>query len=81
MSPCHKGAKWNTIGIAKGTNAKLPHYTGFVLTYPMENKMPLVHHVIKWWGCGYIIEDDKGVNERTRRQLMMKPMFKLMSVG
>jgi hypothetical protein len=49
----------DTIGVAGGANAKLPHYTGLLLAYPMENKIPLVHHTIKWWGCDYIIEDDK----------------------
>jgi hypothetical protein len=51
---------------------------GLSLTYPMENEMPLVHHVVEWWGCGYIIEDDKGLNEKTHGHQMLKPMSKLM---
>jgi len=65
MSPQHKKAKRNTIGVARRTIVKLPHYMGPVLTYPMENLMLFVHHAIKWWGCNYTIEDDKGLNERT----------------
>jgi hypothetical protein len=76
LSPCHKGAKWDTIGVARGANAKLPHYTSLALTYPMKNEMSFVHHVIKWWGCDYIIEDGKSLNERTRRHPMLKPMSK-----
>jgi hypothetical protein len=52
-----------------------------MLTYLMENKMSFVHHVIEQWGCGCIFEDDKGLNERTRKHPMMKPMSKLMCVG
>jgi hypothetical protein len=48
MLPYHERAKWYTIGITRGTSAKLPHHWGHVLTYPMENKMPFVHHVVKW---------------------------------
>jgi hypothetical protein len=33
----------------------------------MENKMPLVHHIVKWWGCSCIIEDVKGLNEKDPR--------------
>jgi hypothetical protein len=44
----------------------------------MENEMPLVHHVIEWWGCGFTIKDDKGLNERTQGLLKLKPMSKLM---
>jgi len=44
----------------------------------MENEMPLVHHAVKWWGCGYTNEDDKGLSERTRRHPMLKPKSKLM---
>jgi hypothetical protein len=78
MSPCHEGAKWNTIGVARGISAKLPHCMGFALTYPMEKEMPFVHHVVKWWGCDCIIEHDKSLNERTQGHPMMKPMSKLM---
>jgi hypothetical protein len=53
---------------------------GLVLVYPMENKMPFVHHVIEQWGCGYIDEDDKGLNERTQGHLMLKPESKLMQM-
>jgi hypothetical protein len=59
LSPFHEGAKKNTIGVTGGVSAKLPHCKGIAIVYPMENKMSLVHHTIKWWGCSYIIEDDK----------------------
>jgi hypothetical protein len=45
MLPHHKGAKQNTIGVIKITNVKLPHHKSLVPTYPMENKMPLVHNI------------------------------------
>jgi hypothetical protein len=48
------------------------------LTYPMENEMLLVHHVVEWWGCSYINENDKGLNERTQRHPLLKPKSKLM---
>jgi hypothetical protein len=64
LSPHHEKAKQNTIGVARRINAKLPHCTGFMLTYPMENKMPFIHHTIECWRCGYIIENDKGLNEK-----------------
>jgi len=51
---------------------------GRSLIYPMENKMLFIHHVIKQWGCGYKIENIKGLNEKTQRHPMMKPMSKLM---
>jgi hypothetical protein len=38
---------------------------GLALAYPMENEMSLVHHTLKWWGCNYTNEDDKGLSERT----------------
>ncbi len=79
--PCHptmKGAKRDTIGVARRANANSPHCTGLISVYPMENEMPFVHHVVKWWGCGCIIEDDKGLNEKTQGYSMMKPMSKLM---
>jgi hypothetical protein len=47
----------------------------------MKNKMPLVHHAIKWWGYDYTIKDGKGLNERTQGQSMLKPMSKLMQTG
>jgi hypothetical protein len=65
MSPLHKGAKRDTIGVARGTSAKLSHYTGPLLTYPMENEMPFIHHIIEQWGCGHTNENDKGLSERT----------------
>ncbi len=43
--------------------------------------MPFVHHAVKQWGCGYTIEDDKGLNEKIQGHPMLKPMFKLMQVG
>jgi hypothetical protein len=78
LSPYHKGAKRNIIGVVKGANVKLSHCTCFALIYPMENEMPLVHHVIEQWGCGYINEDGKGPNERTQWHPMLKPKSKLM---
>jgi hypothetical protein len=71
---CHKSTKQNTIGVVKGANAKLPHCTCIMLTYLMENKMPLVHHTVEWQKCSCTIEDDKSLNERTQGHLMMKPM-------
>jgi len=59
LSPSHKGAKRNTIGVVGGASAILPHYTGSSLAYPIEIKMPLVHHVVECWGCGYTTEDAK----------------------
>jgi hypothetical protein len=38
--------KQATIGVIRGTNAKLPH-KGLALTYLMDNEMSLVHHVVK----------------------------------
>jgi hypothetical protein len=73
--PHHEKAKRDTIGVA---NAILPHSTSLALIYPMENEMPLIHHVVEWWGCGYTLEDDKALNERTQGLLMLKPMSKLM---
>jgi hypothetical protein len=66
-------ANRNTIGVVGGASAKLPHCTGLVLTYPMEKKMPFIHHVVERWGCGYTNEDDKSLSERTQRHLMLKP--------
>ncbi len=36
------------IVVTRGTNAKLSYHKNRVLTYPMENEMPLVHHIVKW---------------------------------
>jgi hypothetical protein len=46
----------------------------------MENEMPLVHHVVEWWGCGYINEDGKGLSKRIQGHPMLKPKSKLMQV-
>jgi hypothetical protein len=70
LSPHHEGAKWNTIEVARRASAKLPHCVGHVLAYLMENEMPHVHHAKKWWGCSCIIEDNKGPNEMTWKQIM-----------
>jgi len=51
------------------------------LAYPIENKMPLIHHALEWWGCNCIIEDNKSLNEMIQGHLMMKPMSKLMKAG
>ncbi len=74
--PTHEGGKQNTIGVIKGTNAKLPHHRGHVPTYPMRNKMSLVQHVIKRQGCGcnnwgqqkLKCKDSKTFNEKTQVQ-------------
>ncbi len=80
LSPRHKGAKQNTIGVIERTSGKLPHCTGPVLTYPMENEMPFIHHVVEQWGCGYTNKEGKGLSERTRAHPMLKPKSKLMQV-
>jgi hypothetical protein len=49
----------------KRTSAKLPHHKGLALIYPMENKMLVVHHIIKQQGCSHTIKDSKSLNERT----------------
>jgi len=63
--PQHKGARRNTVGVIRGASANLPHHRGLTLTYPMEKKTPLVHHIIEWQGCSYIIKDNESLNERT----------------
>jgi hypothetical protein len=80
LSPHHEEAKQNAIGVVRGTSAKLPHYMGPTLVYLIENEMPLVHHVVERWGCGYIDKDNKDLNERTQRHLMLKPKSKLMQM-
>ncbi len=77
----HERVKRNITRVVAKTSAKLPHYTGIVLVYPMENEMPFVHHVVERWGCGNTIENNKGLNERTWWHLMLKPMSKLMWAG
>jgi hypothetical protein len=47
MLPRHEGAKQNTIRVVGKASAKLPHYMGLPLTYPMKNKMPLIHPTIE----------------------------------
>jgi hypothetical protein len=42
MLPHHKGVEWDTIGVGRGASAKLWHFTGSMLTYPMENEIPFV---------------------------------------
>jgi hypothetical protein len=76
--PHHEGAKQNNIRVIRGGNANLPHHKSFMLTYPMKNGTPLVHHVIKWQGCGYIIKDNESLNERTLRHPKMKSKSELM---
>jgi hypothetical protein len=80
MSPHHKEAKQDTIGVVRKVSAKLPHCTGLALAYPMENKMSLVHHAIEWWGCDYIDKDNLGLNERTQGHLMLKPKSELVQM-
>jgi len=48
LLPCHKKVKQNIIGVIRGANAKSAHHKGLVLTYPIENEMPLVYHVVSW---------------------------------
>jgi hypothetical protein len=43
-----QGAKRNTTGVTRRVSANLPHHKGPMPAYPMENKMPLIHNVIKW---------------------------------
>jgi hypothetical protein len=80
LSPHHEEAKWDTIGIVGETSARLPHYMGPTLACPMENEMPLVHHIVERWECGYINEDNKHLNEKTQGHLMLKPKSKLMQM-
>ncbi len=47
LLPHHKGAKVRHIVVTRGTKAKLSHHKNHMLIYPMENEMPLVHHIIK----------------------------------
>jgi hypothetical protein len=76
--PNDEEANQYTIGVIGGASAKLPHYTGLMLAYPMEKKMSFIHHVVERWGCDYINEDGKSLNERTQRHLMLKPKSKFM---
>ncbi len=46
----------------------------------MENEAAFVHHVIERQGCGYIIKDDKSLNEKTRGHPKTKPKSKLVQV-
>jgi hypothetical protein len=69
----HKEAKCDTIGGIRGASAKLPHHKGLVLTYPVENEMPFIHHVVKRHGCDYTIKNDENLNERTLRYPKTKP--------
>jgi len=39
----------------------------------MENEMSFVHHTVKWYGCGYTIEDDENLNGRIQRPPMSNP--------
>jgi len=59
LSPHYEEAMQITIGVIRKTSAKLSHYTSLVLTYPVENEMPLKHHAIKRWGCNYINKTTK----------------------
>ncbi len=51
-----------------------------MLVYSMENKTPFVHHIVEWQGCGYKVEDDKSLNEKTQGYPKMKPKSWLMRV-
>jgi hypothetical protein len=59
LLPYYERVKWHTIGVTRGASAKLPHHKGHVPTYPMENKMPFVHHIIKWQGYDCIMKTMK----------------------
>jgi hypothetical protein len=74
LSHYHEEAKRNTIGVVR----ELATCMDPMLAYPMENEMPLVYHVVERWGCNYIDENNKGLNERTRGHLMLKPKSMLM---
>jgi len=63
---------------SKRSKCQVATLYGSCVNLSMENDMPFVHHVVKQWGCGRTIEDDKGLNERTQIHLIMKPMSKLM---
>ncbi len=78
LLPCHKRVKQNTIGITKEACAELPHHREHVPAYQIKNKMPLIHHTIKSYGCNYTIKDDKNLNERICGHPMMKPKCQLM---
>jgi hypothetical protein len=47
MLPHHERAKQDTIKVTRRTNVKLSHHKGLMLSYLMENEMPLTHHAIK----------------------------------
>jgi hypothetical protein len=44
----------------------------------MENETSCVHHIVEWQGCGYIIKNNKSLNERTGGHPKTKPKFKLL---
>ncbi len=44
----------------------------------LSNEMPLVHHVVEWWGYEYTYKDNKGLSEKTQGHSMLKPKSKLM---
>jgi hypothetical protein len=72
LLPCHKGAKWNTIAVIRGTNAKLSHHKGLVLAYLMENEMPFLHHTIERLGCSCISKNNESLNEIIQGHPMTK---------
>ncbi len=76
-----EGAKQDTIGVTKGTNVKLSHHRGLVLTYQVQNEMPLIHHIIMQWRCSYIVKDDESQDGRTEGHLMPKPKPKLIQAS
>jgi hypothetical protein len=78
LLPHHEGAKQNTIGVIKRISAKLPLHRGLALIYSMENETTFVHHIIERQGCGYIMEDDESLNERTQGHPKRKPKSRLM---
>jgi hypothetical protein len=49
-----------------------------MLVYPMENEMPVIHHAIEQWGCGYTNKDNKSLSEKTQGHLTLKPKSKFM---
>ncbi len=75
--PHHEGAKQDNIGVIGRTSAKLPFHRGLALTYSMENEMTFVHHVIEQQGCGYTMEDNERLNDRTQGHPKMKPKSRL----
>jgi hypothetical protein len=82
LLPRHKGAKWKTIGVIRGANAKLSHHRVLVLACLMENEMSFVHHTVEQLGCIFICKDTESLNEITWGHPMIKHLEpRLMQLG